>query len=170
VTPSGAGSIDREDCVAPAPGRSRRHMKLLLSFSPVRLLACLLAVAFIAGPVATLAGEEKPEDKCPHGESKTTQGCAKYPKLKHKVEPVYPPEARKRHVDGTVTVQAVVTVEGTVKEIKVLDVKATDEDYKKDFAKAAVAAVAQWRYDPGTHKGKPVPVQFTSVIQFKSGG
>lgn len=144
-------------------------MRTVQGFAPVRAFALLLALVLIAGAGTALAGEGKPEGKCPRGESMTEQGCAKNPKLTHKVQPVYPPEARRRHVDGIVTLEAVVTEEGTVEAIKVVNVHATDQDYNKDFANAAVACLSKWRYRPGTLNGKPIPIHFTSVIEFKSG-
>jgi len=115
------------------------------------------------------AAEKKSADDCHKGETKTHQGCVKDPKIIHKTQPVYPPEARKRGVDGSVTLQSRVTVEGTVDEITVLNVQATDASFNESLQGAAITALKQWKYRPGTIGGKPVAIYFTVVIDFLSG-
>jgi protein TonB len=76
------------------------------------------------------------------------------------VGPVYPEDARKAGVQGTVMVQALLGVDGLV-----LDARVTHSIPMLDAA--AVAAVRQWRFKPAMAGGKPVatwvavPVKFT---------
>jgi TonB family protein len=84
----------------------------------------------------------------------------------HKTQPEYPKDARKHRVEGSVTLQARVTAEGTADEIKVLNGQATDVSFIPRFDEAAVAALGKWRYRPATIEGKPVPVYFTVTIDF----
>ena len=35
------------------------------------------------------------------------------------------------------------------------------------FEEAAIAAVRQWRYEPGTRNGEPLLVYFTIVVEFR---
>lgn len=77
-----------------------------------------------------------------------------------KVPPSYPDEAREKKIQGTVMTQALVGVDGTVHDIKIIrSIPGLDE--------AAMAAVRQWRFKPGTKNGVPValwvaiPVRFT---------
>jgi len=105
----------------------------------VMLIAVLLLPRAFAAPSPN-------DDECGKGETKTDQGCAKVPRLTHKSEPVYPADARRHHVEGSVTLQGRVNETGTVDNIKVLN--------------------SQWRYRPGTIDGKPVPVYFTVTMDF----
>ena len=79
--------------------------------------------------------------------------------LNNRVEPDYPDGARRSHVQGTVTVDTVVSAEG-----KVLEASAISGN--PQLSDAAVAAVRQWQYKPYTVKGKKsgfrtqVPVTF----------
>ena len=79
--------------------------------------------------------------------------------LTNRVEPDYPDAARRAHVQGTVTVDTVVSSDG-----KVLEASAISGS--PQLSNAAVAAVRQWQYKPYTVKGKKsgfrtqVPVTF----------
>jgi TonB family protein len=82
------------------------------------------------------------------------------PKLIKKVEPVYPEEARKAGIEGLVVLEATIDTGGNVSKVKVL--KGENESLNK----AAADALKQWKYDPATLKGKPMPVNFTVTIKF----
>jgi protein TonB len=78
----------------------------------------------------------------------------------HKVNPVYPPEAKKDHLEGLVHIDVRIAKDGSVAEAKAIDGHPT-------LAEAALAAVRQWRYEPvlGPDK-KPVEVRMTITIRF----
>lgn len=79
-----------------------------------------------------------------------------------KVSPKYPAKARKKKVQGTVILQAVVRKDGTVGSVTVLK----SPGPRFDFDEAAMVAVRQWRYKPALKDGKPVDVHFTLVVDF----
>lgn len=81
-----------------------------------------------------------------------------------KVEPVYPEEAKESALSGVVILQAVILEDGTVANIEILQRRPEDDP---GFAESAREAVAQWRYEPATVEGTPVPVYFTVFIEFK---
>ncbi len=86
-------------------------------------------------------------------------GTDEPPTLIKKVSPVYPEEARKQGIEGTVILEATVDVKGAVQNVKILrSVAALDQ--------AAVDAVKQWVYEPKVIGGKPVPVTFTVTVRF----
>ena len=126
------------------------------------LFVCALFVV-VAGVGASaslplLAMAEPTDEKAPIAKEKSTPG---EPRLVHKVNPVYPPEAKKDHIQGVVHVATRLGKDGAVAEAKATDGHAT-------LAEAAVAAVRQWRYEPvlGPDK-KPVEVNFTITINFR---
>lgn len=108
----------------------------------------LLAAASLAASAAPVGGESAQKDA----------PAAKAParKVVSKVNPEYPPELRKDRVEGTVTLRIAVDREGTV-----TNATARPED-RAEFAKAALAAVRQWRFEPGDK-----PVEMTFTIRFK---
>ena len=82
------------------------------------------------------------------------------PKVVNRVEPLYPESARRNHVSGLVVVQAVIDENGHVTEVRTLQ-------GPPELTQAAVDAVKQWTFEPGTLAGKPVPVIFNLTVNFK---
>ena len=133
------------------------------------VLAVATSVASAADPGQTgdatgpvdLRGELE-QGACAKHELSTDRGCLIPPRITKKVEPRYPKEARKAGVQGHVTLHAVIASDGTIAKVEV--VKSTSPQH--GFEDAAIAAVKQWRYRPGTIGGAAVPVYFTVTIGF----
>lgn len=77
----------------------------------------------------------------------------------HKVNPTYPLEARKRHIQGDVLLRATIGKDGLIH-----DLSAVSGD--PILIKAAMGAVEQWRYRPYVLQGQPVEVETTIKVQF----
>lgn len=77
----------------------------------------------------------------------------------HKVQPVYPPGARRARVQGSVVLQAIISKEGTIENLRVLSGDSMLVD-------AAIEAVRQWRYRPYVVNGEPVKVDTQIVVNF----
>lgn len=75
----------------------------------------------------------------------------------------YPEEARDRGEQGIVRVKALVGKDGRVTEASV----DTAQPVSDVLAKAAVAAVKQWTFEPGKQKGEPVAVWIVVPVNFK---
>jgi len=88
-------------------------------------------------------------------------GDVKAPILKQKVEPQYPEAARKIRLQGVVILEAVITAEGTVANVKVL------KSVNPLLDAAAERAVSQWTYKPATLSGRAVPVYLTVTVNFQ---
>lgn len=76
--------------------------------------------------------------------------------LINKVPPIYPEEARRAHIEGTVVMQAEIDKAGDITDLELLDGPI-------ELAVSAVAAVRQWKYKPYLLLGQPVAV--TTQIQ-----
>jgi TonB family protein len=74
----------------------------------------------------------------------------------------YTQEAQAQRIEGAVTLDAVVTADGAVSDVKVA--KSLDSVFGLD--KAAVTAMKEWKFRPGTKDGKAVAVQVTALITF----
>jgi len=83
------------------------------------------------------------------------------PQLLQKVVPDYPASATRAGIQGRVHIEAVITVEGTVVEPKLLRGLRDDE-----LNRRALAAVLQWTFEPGVRDGRPVSVIATFTIDF----
>lgn len=144
------------------------RVELLLKevvMSKVRAITHLSVSALflvLAGVVATswfpLSASAAPEEKASATAEKAKVG---EPRLVHKVNPVYPPEAKKDHIEGVVHILARLAKDGSVAE-------ATATDGHETLAEAALAAVRQWRYEPvlGPDQ-KPVEVKLTITVNFR---
>ena len=80
--------------------------------------------------------------------------------VEYRVKPSYPSQALKMRLEGPVLLQAVITENGTVQDLKVVRGQPI-------LARAAVDAVRQWRYRPYRLNGKPVRMQTEITIDFK---
>lgn len=85
------------------------------------------------------------------------------PQLEERAEPEYPTTARTAGTQGKVVLQAVIDEQGIPRAVSVLKLPEGGEE----LAGAAVGAVERWRYRPAMREGKPVPVYFTVVVQFR---
>lgn len=90
----------------------------------------------------------------------TENGRFQMPKLIKHVRPSYTDDALRRGVQGTVILEAVIDQQGNAIEIKVIhSIPALDN--------AAIEAVQQWRFEPGSIHGVPVRVVSTIEVHFK---
>jgi len=78
-----------------------------------------------------------------------------------KVDPAYPPDVLRDHVEGTVTLYAIIRADGTVDGIRVLD----SLDSRLD--ENAVRALSGWHFRPGTRNGEPVALEAVVQIPFR---
>jgi TonB family protein len=81
-------------------------------------------------------------------------------KLNH-VNPVYPETMRDAGLEGTVPLEALIGRDGTVVSVRVLSAQVHPE-----FAKAALEAVRQWRFDSTLLNGETVEVAMTVSVRF----
>jgi protein TonB len=77
----------------------------------------------------------------------------------HSVNPTYPPEALPKKLQGSVVLQAIIGRDGSVQDLKLV------RGYFV-FAKAAIAAVKQWRFRPYTQNGRALETQTVITIAF----
>jgi protein TonB len=76
------------------------------------------------------------------------------------VSPIYPPLASKARVSGMVVLEATLTAQGAVEEIRVISGHPL-------LIQAAVDCVKQWQYEPTLLNGVPVPVILTARVHFE---
>ena len=83
------------------------------------------------------------------------------PRVSSRTEPAYSHEARLAKRQGTVVLSVVITETGYPASLRLI------RSIGFGLDEEAVHAVRQWRFDPGTKDGDPVPVQATIEINFK---
>jgi protein TonB len=87
-------------------------------------------------------------------------GDVKPAKLISSVAPVYPSVAKSQHVSGDVLIDALIDATGHVTTMKAISGPALLQQAAKD-------AIHQWKYQPATLDGKPVPMHLTVTLQFR---
>jgi len=83
--------------------------------------------------------------------------------LIHRVQPEYPPLARQARVQGTVVLRAVISREGKIENLQVLNGHPL-------LVQAAMDAVRQWRYRPYYLNNEPVEVETQVTVNFTLSG
>jgi TonB family protein len=80
--------------------------------------------------------------------------------LTNLVEPVYPPDAQKRGIEGTVKLHAVIGVDGAIQSLE-------PRSGPEPLIQAAMTAIRQWKYNPTTLNGKPIETQEDVSFAFR---
>lgn len=80
-------------------------------------------------------------------------------KIVHKVNPVYPPEAKKARIQGKVVLDAVISKTGEMEHVDVVS-------GPKELQQSALDAVRQWTYKPYLLNGEPVEVRTTIHVNY----
>lgn len=73
----------------------------------------------------------------------------------------YPPEARKKNVEGNVVLTGEITTEGKVAGLKVL------ASSSPLLSQTALAYVSRWSFGAAAEDGKPVAISLNTVVRFR---
>ena len=112
----------------------------------------------LSGTVVSVAAIEPPPPAVT-AEPVRVGGAISPPQKLHHVAPDYPAIARSARVSGIVILEAILGVDGAVRDVTVLrSIPLLDQ--------AAVDAVRQWRFTPTLLNGVPVPVIMTVTVAF----
>jgi TonB family protein len=80
--------------------------------------------------------------------------------LLYKVQPIYPHDAMRNHIQGAVVLHAIIDKNGRISNLKALS-------GPKELTAAAISAVEQWRYRPYSLEGGPIEVQTEITVNFQ---
>ena len=80
-----------------------------------------------------------------------------------KVQPPYPPLARSARIQGSVVLQAEISKDGTIQNLRLISGHPM-------LAPSAIEAVKQWRYKPYFLNGEPVEVETQITVNFTLSG
>ena len=156
---------------------------LVLAVSWATATVPLQAAVTGADPTAAAEQAKAPGAKVALADKVTAPG---EPKIVHKVDPVYPADARTEGVQGIFLIDVMIGKDGAIKNARVAASAPTSERLSEmkaakgpakwtpaaqegdaRLAKAALEAVGQWRYEPMLKDGKPIDVEATLTVNFK---
>jgi protein TonB len=80
-----------------------------------------------------------------------------------KIQPAYPPLARQARIQGSVMLQAEISKDGAIQNLRLISGHPM-------LAPAAIEAVKQWRYKPYYLNGEPVEVETQITVNFTLSG
>jgi len=84
------------------------------------------------------------------------------PRILRKIDPLYPFAAKRKNIQGSVTLRFIVTKEGTVVEPSVVK-----SEPPEIFDSSALKAIIRWRFKPAIKDGKAVDVIIIAPLKFK---
>lgn len=115
--------------------------------------SCVCTLALAQSPAAPSSAPDAGVDE---------PGVSRFvpPRLLERVEAAYPEAARKQGLTGTVLLQIVVGVDGSVTDAQVA------HPAGHGFDESALAAAKQLRFEPATQNGQPVAVQLNYEVLF----
>ena len=77
-------------------------------------------------------------------------------------KPDYPALARRRRMEGSVTVKILINTRGRVEQVKVVECRGADF-----FAREVTKVAKTWRFEPAQHQGNKVSVWGIRTIKFR---
>ncbi len=111
------------------------------------------------GPVIVAAA---PKPKPPTGPARISSGVVSGLKTSGS-QPVYPPIARAAHMQGQVTLHAIISKTGSIESL-------TAVSGPEMLKGAALDAVKTWHYKPYLLNGEPTEVDTTVIVNFNLNG
>lgn len=127
-------------------------MTRLVRLSLWTTIAALLVVTLAP---AALAAERKIH---------AVEGDVEKPIRTHGPAPAYPPIAKEERIQGRVVAKTVITTEGTIESVEII------ESLGEEFDAAVRDALKEWRFEPAKLDGEPVDVHYHLTFNFKLDG
>ena len=125
-----------------------------------RLFAAAIAlIVGLAQPTALLSQDNSAKQTY-DGEPMCQNRRGVFPHPTYQPEPEYDDKARKKKIEGVVTLSVIVTKEGRTADIKVIKTLTPGLDQQ------AIKSVSRWRFEPVTQDGQPCPMRLNVQVQF----
>lgn len=116
-------------------------------------------------PDSIVCSEEDPLTGAPEAEDSTevlrVRARIVAPKLRNRVEPIYPEPARKNAEQGVSMYEAIISSKGCIRDLRLLRSSTPLLDI------AGIEAISRWKYQPATLNGRPVRVYLTVTVTYR---
>lgn len=143
---------------------TRKHFEIRgLRRLAIAAVCGAIAVATCTSAMAFRMDVDDPPSDAQKAPPKQIHVKADVLKIVHKVPPVYPVEAKKEKIQGTVTLSVVINKDGSPENIKVTG-------GPKELQQSALDAVRQWSWQPYLLNGDPIEVLTTVNIVYSLAG
>ncbi len=143
---------------------TRKHFEIRgLRRLAIAALCGAIAVATCASAMAFRMDVDDPPSAVQKAPPKQIHVNADNLKIVHKVPPVYPVEAKKQRIQGSVVLSVVIGKDGSPENIKVTG-------GPNELQQSALDAVRQWRWQPFLLNGDPIEVLTTITVVYQLAG
>jgi protein TonB len=113
-------------------------------------------------PQTPATASPAPNSSTPKPKSIRVGGGVASANLIHQVKPVYPKDAKKQHITGTVLLHAIIGKDGTIENLEYVS-------GPPELTPSAMEAVKKWRYKPMLFNGDPVRVDTAISVIYRLG-
>jgi protein TonB len=120
------------------------------------------AAAMTPAPPERAAGSSAAEGAPSAGAAAAVYRAVSEPSYLERVQPVYPPQARRLRQEGVVVLTVYIDAEGSLERVEV-----TQSSGHRSLDEAALAAERRSRFRPATVGGRPVPCQAEVPYRFE---
>jgi TonB family protein len=146
--------------IADKPRKKRRRVRWIITFAVLMVAAALLWWKWNRDWREIESGLATSETVASARPQVQVAADVMQQLLVHKVEPVYPAEARKENLTGIIALDVVVGRDGSVESVRALN-------GPNVLARAATDALRWWKFEPYRVNGEPAVVQTTVAVEFK---
>jgi TonB family protein len=119
------------------------------------------AAASDAGAEANSAAMDSSSSSSPPADTSPAD-ADRGPRVLERTQPAYPADALSAHAEGEVRLQIQIDAQGKVSEVRIAANSGSDS-----LDRAALNAVRNWRYQPGTHDGQPIGGTIVVSVDFR---
>jgi protein TonB len=122
--------------------------------------AAMVLIVGVAQPMA-MFGQDDPAKESYDGVPMCRNARGVFPRSTYRPDPEYDDKARKKKIQGVVTLSAVVTTEGRTVDIKVV------KSLTPGLDQQAIKSVSRWRFEPVSQDGQLCPMRVNVQVQFR---
>jgi TonB family protein len=155
ASPSPSGSLPETTNELPGAGIAGGKISAFEAQAPVISAPAAGTVEILLDPYPSIRMPAQSQKR-----SSRPGTSLQFGRLVSRIEPVYPPEALRQRIGGTVKVHVRIGVNGLVESSEVADVPEL-------LAEAAVRAIRQWRFEPTLLGGAPIEVEEDITVVFR---
>ena len=126
-----------------------------------RLFALVVFLILSAVQPTQLLSQDDSAQQTYNGDPLCQSRRGVYPHPTYQPDPDYDEKARKKKIQGSVTLSVIVTKEGRTADIKVTKTLTPGLDQQ------AIKAVSRWTFEPVTQDGQACPTHINVQVQFR---
>lgn len=147
---------------APLPASPPTPLPTAVPIAPTAVPTPVVTRVPAPSPAASPPSAPRSSPPPPSPAAVPPEDLDRQPQLKTTTRPAYPQGARRAGIGGIVLVRVLVSANGDPLRVEIA------RGVQPDLDQAAVAAVRQWRFEPGTQAGRAVVAWMSVAVPFEA--